>query len=177
MYQYQPYVCLSARDRFGGVDFDCFKGTEARFGVLQPDLYCSGTPTSPACSDKWYPEALAKYNLVNLNGGTYVCTASSTSVGDQNCAGYEGGDPATANGPVLRCSPVNGQLSCLPNYFPSELNGLTIVKLDGQQYVCKQGFGKAACYKWDGYSSPKAATYGFASLYCDSSGICTKAGY
>jgi hypothetical protein len=116
--------------------------------------------------------------MITMGGRTYVCRrAALGGVGDKECAPYGGGDPdGVSFVNALKCSP-DGGLQCDTKYFPSEMKGLTKVRISYQDYLCTSSYQGQECWKWSGYGSPKSATYGMPDLYCNTSGTCAEGGY
>jgi hypothetical protein len=176
-YNANQYTCWDNASLAEDFFYDCSLGGIAKTGNVT--LYCNGDAANPSCSTDWYPSKLQGYDLRTINGAHYLCSTATSSVastGDKLCAKYAGGDPtkaSTTNG--LKCSTSGASVTCNANYFPSELNDLTIIKAEGQQYVCVDTGDGANCYRWDGTGSPKQATQGEPDLYCDKNNDCAAA--
>ena len=177
---YQGLLYYCEPQSFGDDDHsDCVRyyGGSVPY-VGSPDLYCSDS-SSPECSEDWYPVDLARADMVTIGSQTYVCRrAVLGSLGDKDCARYSGGDPNSVSyGGALKCSTDVGSLQCDSKYYPSEMKGLSQVRISYQDYLCKSSYGGKECWKWSSYESPKQATMGLPDLYCNSSGTCAEGGY
>jgi hypothetical protein len=147
--------------------------------VIRPELYCSYS-ARPECSKQWYPADLEDADMVTMGGQTYVCRTPilEGELWDKECAPYSGGDPDRVSFyGALKCTPDLGTLRCDDEYFPSEMEGLTEVRIGYSNYLCTTGYGSKKCWKWSSYESPKTATMGTPDLYCNSSGTCAEDGY
>ena len=179
-YRGSTYYCEPA-GLFSRERNDCVRyyGGSAPY-VGNPELYCSRSSfSSPECSEDWYPAELEDADLVSMGGQTYVCRSAflGGSFGDKDCARYSGGDPDNVSySMALKCSPDLGSLQCDDQYYPSEMKGLTEVRIGYTKYLCKSTWQGRECWEWS-YGSPKSATMGWADLYCNSSGTCAEDGY
>jgi len=159
--------------------YDCvvYGGAQMPSFGLRPDLYCSGSDSTPDCSDLWYPIDLADYELRQISGRDHLCE-DGWSYGDVDCYRYDGGDPAFAVGsfPDLECSEIGGQLECATDAYPSEFEDLATVRIDGSEYICEDTYQGQECFRWYGTGSPSNATIGPPDFYCNTYG-CDRYGY
>ena len=164
----QTYLC----DTLMGSRYNCepYNGQGVpRFGSM-PALYCSGLSSSLDCSENWYPNEMAGYDVQTLNGRNYICEDARTFVyGDVDCYQYSGGDPMMTNRsfPDLKCSNDGSRLDCLTDNYPSELEGIETVSIDGRDYICRDGTQGQECYQWNGLGSAASATFGSPDFYCN----------
>ena len=171
------YVC----EEVGYSDADCvraFGSVPSYIGT--PDQYCSNVMSSfPDCSDLWYPSELDDYTFIQYGPSDYVCedSFSGFAFGDAECFRYSGGDPGMATGafPDLYCSDSFSAIpTCDEDYFPSELEGLEFVTIDGSDYVCEDTFGGLECFRWRGFGSPRDAIGFSPDFYCNDWGECAE---
>jgi hypothetical protein len=144
---------------------------------MQPEMYCSGSESSPRCSELWYPSDLDRYELIDSGGISYLCKdAIGGSFGDYDCGPYAGGDPAFVYTGELKCSDTGFGFECVTEFYPSELEGLTFITVGINEYVCKNGIGGLDCFLYFG-GSPRDATFGLPDLYCNRFGDCAEDDY
>lgn len=173
----QSYLCKEGTVGFRR--YDCYSrfGDKEPAAFAEPDLYCSGMQAYPDCSELWYPDGLANYEIVSMSGLTYLCERALTgSWGDYDCGTYDGGDPNRVWTGVLKCTDRGGSFECDPDYYPSEMDGLFFTTIGGRTYVCEDTWQGSECYLYS-YGSPRAATYGPPAYYCNSFGQCDRHGY
>lgn len=180
-YAGSTYLCRPENNLSYSNNSDCVRYSGgAAPSFYSPDIYCSGPKYSPECSELWYPDELDDYEIINMGGRMYLCKNAvlGGGIGDKDCAPYSGGDPDRVSFfSALKCSPDVGGLRCDEEYYPSEMEGLSVVRIDYKDYVCKDTYQGDACYRWYGTGSPKSATYGLPDLYCNRSGVCAEDGY
>lgn len=173
-YNAQQYTCWNDATLAEDYFYDCSLGSSAQTADVA--LYCDGDKKGPTCSTNWYPSKLQNYDVRTINNAQYLCstaTGSDATKGDKLCAKYSGGDPTQVSAVnQLKCSTVDQTLTCNAKYFPSELDDLTIIKVEGQQYVCEETTDGSQCYRWNGNSSPKQASQGEPDMYCDKNNDC-----
>lgn len=147
--------------------------------VSSPDFFCSGVnyPTLAECDPRWYPDELDRYEFVYFRGSDYLCD-STYSFGDLECYRYLSGDPGLAidYSPDLYCTD-GFSAECNEDFPPSDLEDLEFFSIDGYDYVCESSFMGYECFRWNGYGSPKDATFGFPDYYCNDYGECSPDDY
>lgn len=147
--------------------------------VVSPDYYCSDInyPGLASCDSRWFPDELDQYKFVSFQGNDYVCD-SSYSFGDLECYDYFSGDPGAVVGssPDLYCTDGLSP-ECNQDFPPSDLEDLEFASIDGYDYVCESSFMGQDCYRWNGFGSPKDATFGFPDYYCNDYGECSPDDY
>jgi len=144
-----------------------------------PDLYCSGSESYPECSKYWFPSDLEMWGreIRNISGTTYLCDQAMGSYRDWDCNRYSGGDPSfiSFSWPDLKCTEEYGSLSCNRDYYPSEMEGLSIVRIDFSKYICKSTFQGDECFRCWSDCSPDDVGY-WPDYYCNYRG-CSPDGY
>ena len=176
-FQGMDYAC----EKVGFGDGDCVRtyGSIPSY-IGTPDQYCSNVnSTFPDCSELWYPDELEDYTFVQYGASDYVCedSFSGFSFGDAECFRYSGGDPQDATGsfPDLYCSDSFSAVpTCDEDYFPSELEDIEFVTIDGDDYICENTFGGLECYEWYGAGSPRDAIGYAPDFYCNDWGECAR---
>jgi len=147
--------------------------------ISSPDFYCSNVnyPGLASCDSRWYPDELDQYEFVSFQGSDYVCD-STYSFGDLECYRYFSGDPGSVVGysPDLYCTDGFSP-ECNQDFPPSDLEDLEFASIDGYDYVCESSLMGQDCYRWNGFGSPKDATFGFPDYYCNDYGECSPDDY
>ncbi len=119
-------------------------------------VYCSGGVVPGDCSELWYPDELASYDLVTFEGGSYLCDPSTSG-----CVTYRGGPlPSTAY-PDVWCDTEG-----CSHYDPEEWFEASI---DFTIYFCTStllsGFQQYDCY-WSANGRPPSIVVGNPDAYC-----------
>lgn len=168
------YLCTKA----GLGQHDCYSALNGGpSNRSQPEVYCSGPQYSLQCSNSWYPNELARYELVSSPGGDYLCEPALTGgIDDYDCGFYWGGDPALVFTGELKCTDRGYSFECDELGYPSELDGLWIGYIGPDEYVCQDSWGGTECFRYYG-ESPRQATGGLPDLYCNYEGYCDEYGY
>jgi hypothetical protein len=151
---FDEYLC---EDASGFQQYDCYDyaGGAAPIAAFEPDVYCSGTENRPECSELWYPDDLARYDVVDYGGSTYLCLLGE-------CEWYDGGRPPLA---------ISGELWC-DGYGCTEYdsNRWFEVAYGFSDYLCEEaplGFQKYDCHEYRGGAAPTLAIG--VDLYCSGS--------
>lgn len=176
-YQGRSYYCdTDSLSDHGDCEVD--RGSRP-FSINSPTLFCSDISSfSPECDEQWYPDVLASAKFVTHLGVSYVCRAPLGEFNNFECFQYRGGDPSRYSPmfPDLYCS-GSTMMECNEDYFPSDLEDVEIVTIDGGRYVCEGGYGGNECFKWSGVGSPKDATRGYPDYFCNYNGECAEDDY
>jgi len=175
---FDTYLC---QDTWSFQQYDCvtYRGGQPPSFVFT-DLYCSGGKSWPDCSSDWYPDELADYTFVTISGSPHICQpAFLGGWDDYDCGRYNGGNPDRVSYGMLalKCTESWSAMECATDYYPSEWEGLELMRIDFSDYVCKSTWQGNECYRWYGSGSPKSATYGLPEYYCNSWGDCARNGY
>ena len=160
------YFC---KDSWDGLD--CYKsptGSPPTYGVGDPDLYCDdGSYSSYSCSEYWYPNELANYEITQFYGSSLLCQRAFNgySYNDYDCGFYMGGDPDFVYFAEYKCTDEIYSMNCNEDYYPSELVDyeLTSIGYSGT-YVCEKSY-RARCWKYYG-GSLSADASGIVDYYC-----------
>jgi hypothetical protein len=174
----QNMICSDANLGSSLGDLDCFA-----YDGGDPDLaasafgfkyQCSRDGPTLTCAQDYYPSEMDDYELFTVDGRDVICTDAGYAggYGDLDCFRYDGGDPSDAafGLPDYKCSPSLPSLDCNSDYYPSEVEGLSIVSIDGGDYVCEETFQGQECYSWFGSGSPADAVGFVPDFYCNQFG-------
>ena len=160
------YFC---KDNWDGLD--CYKsssGSPPAYASGTPDLYCDDSSySSYNCSEYWYPNELANYEITNSFGSSLLCQRAFNgySYNDYDCGSYMGGDPTFVYFADYKCTDEGFSMNCNKDYYPSELDDyeLTSIGYSGT-YVCEKSY-RSRCWKYYG-GSLSASAGGWVDYYC-----------
>jgi hypothetical protein len=143
--------------------------------VGEPGLYCNGVYR---CDPRWFPDELNDYEFKQYGGEEYLCRNSPTGTSkDLDCFWYLQGDPESVfrSRPNLFCSDTT-PLECREDGYPSELDGLFFLEIDGVSHVCNESPVGFECFEWSGFGSPvDAIDFSFyPDYYCNFRWECSR---
>ncbi len=171
-------ICTSAGTFSSPGDQACYLyagGNPSTATTGLADYMCSSSRVGISdCATDYYPSEMADYKQYKVNGGDVICTDArvSGSFGDLDCYRYSGGNPsdAVSGTPDYKCTPSGLSVDCASDYYPSEMEGLTIVSIRGADYICQDSFEGQECFVWFGQGSPTDAIGFRPDYYCNLSG-------
>lgn len=145
---------VTFRHQRGQYECETYFGGRAPAEPFYNDLFCSGTPTTPACDMRWYPDEIAAAGLVVVGQTTYKCRTALTVRGwDEDCFTYLSGDPSLLGGmwPDAYCSSPPGYgRSCLTSWYPSAWDEVEVLTIEGYTAVCESADNELRCLKYRG---------------------------
>lgn len=155
------YLCRDELLSYGEYECELYLGGPPPY-FFTPDLYCSGTRSSPTCSE-YDPD---EYFEVTYGFDNYICE-DTLGYEQYDCVHYYGGPAPYIGTADLYCSGPRYSLDCSPDWYPDELDNYEYVTIDFASYACEYQWisNEFNCVRYFGGRPP--TSYFFPDYICD----------